>query len=474
MKVIITGDSYFIRVVLVENNQIEYFFVDKIPSDIFVGNIYKGKIEKIHKGLNASFINIGKRENGFLHFGDKEVYFGEENFRQLLPETKTHKEGENIIVQVTKPGKELKGMKLTTRITLPGKYLVFIPDSKIKAISKKIKDKKERNRLMTLVKKYIPSNDGFIIRTYAENKDARYIVNEAKYLYNEWKRMKKLDKKFHAPYLLWQELPLHTRIIRDFVNEKTEEIIVEGEKFYNDIKVYIKKWCPEFIRKLKFYNYDIPLFEKFDLNKKILNFLNEKVYLPSGGYLLIEEGSTLTAIDVNTGSFESKSYSETIYNTDIEAAMEIPRQIRVRNLSGLIIIDFIDIKGQEKKKKIFENFQKFLGDEKVKLLSLSSLGLIEMSRKRTGISLKEFFYDECQICKATGYVKNFNMIFIELEENIYNLLFRKGEKRIKVKVHPEFHEFIFKNNLFNSLIQKGRIEIEATYQLNGYYSIEIV
>jgi len=471
MKIFITGNDVFTRCAFVENSKIEYFFIEKNPSDIFVGNIYKGRIEKILKGLNAAFVNIGEPTNGFLHFDQKEMYFYEEDDELIPLETNIHKIGEEILVQVTKPGKELKGMKLTTRITIPGKYLVLIPSSGIRTISKKIKHPVERKRLIKIMERYIPVGTGFIVRTYADGKNEKFIIKEIKYLLREWRRIEKVNRDFSSPFLIWKELPLHLRVIRDFVDESIGEIVVEGKDFYEEVKKYIKTWCPEVIRRLKFYKENIPLFEKFDLNKKIMEFLSEKVHLYSGGYLLIEEGKTLTAIDVNTGSFEGDGYSRTIYNTNMEAADEIPRQIRVRNLSGLIIVDFIDMKDEREKRKVFEKFKKNFSDEKakIKLLSLSELGLVEMSRERAGITLKEFFYDECKKCEGTGYIKNLNMILIELEGKIYEYIFQKKIRRLKIKVIPELFEFIFKANLFSILIKKKKVEFEASQQPGKHY-----
>jgi len=371
----------------------------------------------------------------------------------------------------------LKGMKLTTRITIPGKYLVLIPSSGIRTISKKITNPIERKRLIKIMEKYIPRGIGFIVRTYADGKNEKFIVKEIKYLIREWRRIEMRNRDFSSPSLIWKELPLHLRVIRDFVDESIVETVVEGKDFYEEVKRYIKTWCPEVIKKLKFYKENIPLFEKFSLNKKIMEFLNEKVHLHSGGYLLIEEGKTLTAIDVNTGSFEGDGYLKTIYDTNIEAADEIPRQIRVRNLSGLIIVDFIDMKEDKKKRKVFEKFRKNLSEEKakIKLLSLSELGLVEMSRERTGITLKEFFYDECKRCEGSGYVKNLNMVLIELEEKIFEYIFQKKINRLKIKVVPELFEFIFKANLFANLIRKKKVEFEASYQPGkNYFTVETI
>jgi len=477
MKIFIAGNSTFIRCIFVENNQIEYFFIEKNPSDIFVGNIYKGKIEKIFKGLNAAFVNTGEPTNGFLHFDQKEMYFYEESDENLPQETKIHKPGEEILVQVTKPGKELKGMKLTTRITIPGKYLVLIPSSGIRAISKRITNIKERKRLIRIMGKYVPKGIGFIVRTYADGKNEKFIAREIKYLLKEWRKIERYNRDFSSPALIWKEIPLHLRIIRDFVDKSIDEIVVEGKGFYEEIRKYVKTWCPEIMKKLKFHRENIPLFEKFGLNEKIAIFLKEKVYLKSGGYLFIEEGKTLTAIDVNTGSFEGDGYSRTIYNTNIEAADEIPRQIRVRNLSGLIIVDFIDMKEGAKKRRVFEKFKKniLMEKAKIKLLALSELGLVEMSRERTGITLREFFYDECGECGGTGYVKNLNMILIELEEKICEYIFRKKVKKLKVRVVPELFEFIFKTDFFAHLIKKKKIEFEASHQPGkDYFLIETI
>ncbi|MDD3726289.1 MAG: ribonuclease E/G, partial [Candidatus Ratteibacteria bacterium] len=329
-RLLISRECFLTRVAVMSEKNVEYLFVDR-PDILSVGNIYKGKIERVVSGLNAAFVNIGELKNGFLPFEKEDTIYQYDEFEEhsYHPNRKPYRVGEDVIVQITRPGTAEKGVKLTTKISLPGRYIILIPDSNLKTISKKITDKKERERLLNITNRRITGNTGSIIRTASEGKDERYIVKEIKMLISTWNKIKRHSKVKKSPSLLWSELPLYISAIRDYVTSEFKDIIVDDERTYREVKRYVNIFIPEMHGRVFLHRREEgPLFVKYGVERQIEGFLSDRVFLPSGGSLIIEEGETLSAIDVNTGSSEKKSFKETVFITNMEAAEEIPRQIR--------------------------------------------------------------------------------------------------------------------------------------------------
>ncbi|HNS32604.1 MAG TPA: Rne/Rng family ribonuclease [bacterium] len=464
------------RVAIMSEDKIEYLFISR--PDLFsgVGNIYKGRIEKIIHGLNAAFINIGGPRNGFLPFEKEECLYaeGEVDSNVKEPAPRKHSVGDEIIVQISKPMTEEKGMKLTTQISIPGRFIVVLPQSSLRTISKKITDKAERERLMTIVSKKITDNTGFIIRTAAEGQNEKFLLREVKILLNSWSKIKRYAKVKKAPSILWEDLPIYAKIIRDFTTRDYHEILVDDPRIYKEVRRYVSIFVPELHGKVKFHNENAPLFIKYGIEKKIENALSHKVFLPSGGYLLVEEGETLNAIDVNTGSSDKNSYRATIFNTNIEAAREIPRQIRLRNLSGLIIIDFIDMRQERQRRKVFNEFNANLEIDKaqINILAISRLGLVEMSREKTEFRLSEIFLDKCPNCKGSGAVKNTYLDALTLKNGIALLLMKSPQRKINVEVSRHMYGFINETHYLENLVRNRKILIKENLLLEeGQYKI---
>ena len=476
-KILISNETFLNRVAIVSENQIEYLFVNRPDLFTGVGNIYKGSIEKIIHGLNAAFINIGGPRNGFLPFNKEECIYLEGEHLGKTDKVPIHKhtKGEEILVQISKPMTDDKGMKLTTHLSIPGRFLVLLPQSPLRTISKKITDKTERERLVSAVTKRIKNNDiGFIIRTAAEGQNEKYILREVKILLSFWNKIKRFAKVKPSPSILWEDLPLYTKIIRDFANKNYTEIIVDDAKTYKEVKKYVSIFLPELNGKVKFYNESTPIFTKYCIEKKIENSLSNKVFLPSGGYLLIEEGETLNAIDVNTGSSDRNNIRATIFNTNIEAAREIPRQIRIRNLSGLIIVDFIDMCQEKQRKKVFNEFNANLDIDKaqINILSISKLGLVEMSREKTEYRLSDVFMDRCTCCKGNGVLRNIYIEALMLKNSILNQLSKNPKKKLSVEVSRDLFEFSKETLFLDKLIKEKKIFLKENLFLeNGQYKI---
>lgn len=456
-QLLINKECFLIRVAAVRGKYVEYLFVSK-PHILSVGNIYKGRVEKVIPGLNAAFVNIGVAKNGFLPFEKEDTIYQSNEIGEsvLSVKQRTYRTGEDVIVQITRPGTAEKGVKLTTKISIPGRFIILIPDSNLRTISKKITDRKERQRLLTIADKRITGNTGFIIRTAAAGKDERYITREIKLLLSTWSRIRRYARVKRAPCLLWEELPLYINTIRDYVTPEFENIIVDDEQVYKEVKRYTTLFLPEMSGKVFFHRKEEgALFEKYGIEKKVEEFLSDRVFLPSGGSLIIEEGKTLTAIDVNTGSSEKKSFRETVFITNMEAAEEIPRQIRGRNLAGLIVVDFIDMKDPKEKSEVFKTLNKNLEIDKAKtsILSISKLGVVEMSREKTDFKLSEILMDVCDKCSGKGYINNIYYSTLKF----VNEAMRYRDREISFEVSSELYNFISQNRPLYQMLKRYRI-----------------
>lgn len=472
----INNEKVILRIIIEKDGEIENFFVYKKNFEPEIGNIYKGRIEKILPGLNSCFVNIGEMKSGFLQFDSSEFYlFSEGNYSEVKP-LRFFKPGQELMLQICKPGEDEKSPKVTEKISIPGRYLVLLPNLKLKKISKKIEDKKEKDRLMRIFGREIKGKYGFIIRTASLGQKEIYIKREIKFLTNLWKKIKRDFVKKSAPSLLWKELPLYLKVIRDFVTPEFKKIEVDDFNIYKEINKYVELFIPEMKGKVFYYNGKIPIFSYYGLEKRVENLFSKKVFLPSGGYLIIEKGETLTAIDVNSGKIESENLEETILKTNLEAAEEIPRQIKCRNISGLIIVDFIDMK-DEYKKKIFKKFVENIKNDKARfnILHISKLGLIEMSREKNDYSIYSILLENCSDCGGTGLKKSKELLYLEIKQKILETFLNKSYNvKLVIEVSQTFYEFLVKNQLFNNLPFFDRIKIKVDNLSEVEYRIKEV
>ncbi|MGC8977188.1 MAG: Rne/Rng family ribonuclease [Candidatus Ratteibacteria bacterium] len=461
-RIFINNEKVLLRIIIEKNRRIENFFVYKPDFGPEIGNIYKGRVEKILPSINAAFVNIGESKSGFLQFDKQEFYYYDEYTKNLFY-SRTYRPDEEILVQICKPQEGEKSPKVTEEIMIPGRYFVLIPNAKIQKISRKIKNRKERERLIKIFKKNIGQNIGFIIRTAAKVEKEDYIYREIKYLLNVWKKIKRDFKKNKAPFLLWRELPLYLKVLRDYANENFFSIEIDDEFIYNEVLKYVNLFIPELKGKIYLYKSRVPMFINYGFEEEIENFISKKVFLPSGGYLIIEKGETLTAIDVNSGKIEGENFEEVILKTNLEAADEIPRQIRCRNIGGVIIVDFVDMKN-EYKKKVFKRFIKNLKEDKSKLnvLFISKLGLVEMCREKNDYSIYSLLLRECEDCNGSGILKDNGLIFFDLRKKIFEYFKNNPYNKIEILLSPLLYEFIFKNQLFKNFLFSDRIRIKLS------------
>jgi ribonuclease G len=387
-----------------------------------VGNIYKGRVSRVLPGMQAAFVDIGLDKAAFLHASDivphtECVAENEKQQFQVRDISELVRQGQNIVVQVVKDPLGTKGARLTTDITLPSRYLVFMPGASHVGVSQRIESETERDRLKKTVADYCDEHGGFIIRTAAEGVDEQELSQDAAFLKRLWSKVIERRKKYKTRSMLYGELGLVHRILRDFVGTELDSIQIDSRLVYENLREFVSEFVPELPEKLKLYEGNKPIFDMYDTENEIQRSLDRKVELKSGGYLIIDQTEAMTTIDINTGAFVGRrNLEETIFNTNIEATQAVARQLRLRNLGGIIIIDFIDMLSDEHRKRVLASLEMALSIDRVKtnINGFTHLGLVEMTRKRTRESIEHVLCSECPTCKGRGSVKTVESVCYEI------------------------------------------------------------
>ncbi|MGB5445856.1 MAG: ribonuclease G [Psychromonas sp.] len=416
------------RVALVEGGVLQELHIERQATKGIVGNIYKGKVSRVLPGMQAAFVDIGLEKAAFLHASDivpftdtltqtEKAKFKAADISQLV------RQGQDITVQVIKDPLGTKGARLTTDITVPSRYLVFMPGSRHVGVSQRIASEKERDRLKNITQGCCVNElGGFIIRTAAEGAPENELINDASFLLRVWRKvLTRRQRPKNKNRLLYKDLGLAFRILRDFVGEEIDRVRIDSKLNYELIKEFTHDFVPELEDKIECYRGESPIFDLFDVENEVQRALERKVELKSGGYLIIDQTEAMTTVDINTGAFVGhRNLEETIFNTNIEATQAIARQLRLRNLGGIIIIDFIDMQSTEHKRRVFSSLEQALAKDRVKtsLNDFSPLGLIEMTRKRTQESLEHIFCGVCEQCNGRGYVKTVETVCYEVLREI--------------------------------------------------------
>ncbi len=398
------------RVAVIENGVVQEIIIERTSSRGIVGNIYKGRVCRVLPGMQAAFIEIGLDRAAFLHASDIVQHNHEGNGSHNI--TELLQEGEDIIVQVTKDPLGSKGARLTTGISIPSRYLVFMPSLNVVGVSQKIDDEDERQRLREAIDAASRGEDGrpgrFIARTVAEGIDEETLLKDMRFLTRLWKTIKERLETARPRELLHEDLPLAMRALRDLIHPEVEKVRIDSQETWQKAKLFTDKLMPDMAAKVEYYPGERPIFDLYGVEDEIQKALNRKVELKSGGYLIIDQTEAMTTIDVNTGAFVGhRNLEETIFKTNLEAAQSICRQLRLRNLGGIIIIDFIDMQDEEHKRQVIRAFEKCLAHDhaRTKITEVSSLGLVEMTRKRTRESLEHVLCEPCPRCSGKGRLK---------------------------------------------------------------------
>ena len=452
------------RVALVENGVLQEVHLERERNRGIVGNIYLGKVSRVLPGMQAAFVNIGMEKAAFLHASDIIFHeeYGEEIAEQRSQQTRDIRdlvrEGQYILVQVVKDPLGTKGARLTTDITLPSRYLVFMPDSSHVGVSQRIEDEAERERLKGIVEQYCSDQGGFIIRTAAEGVGEDELKQDTIFLSKLWAKLVKKKKKTRKEGIIYQDLNLAYRILRDFVGAELEQIRIDSKLTYQQLHAFTEEFVPELTERMSYYPGERPIFDLFNVETEIQKALERKVELKSGGYLIIDQTEAMTTIDVNTGAFVGhRALEETIFNTNIEATQAIARQLRLRNLGGIIIIDFIDMQSEDHRRRVLNGLELALHRDRAKtnINGFSALGLVEMTRKRTRESLEHILCDECVVCKGRGSLKTVETVCFEILREIVRVNRAYDADKFVVYSAPSVSEALL-NDEFHSL---GELEL---------------
>jgi ribonuclease G len=457
-EVVINAESLETRVAVLEEGKLEEFTIERTTEERLVGSIFKGKVRNLEDGLKAAFVDIGFEKNAFLHYWDIVPSSFDSGVELVERATKkrdkpriTQKDiprlyppGSEIIVQVTKGPIGTKGPRVTTNLVLPGRYLVLLPNSDQCGISRKIENQEERQRLKKILRELtIPEGMGVIMRTVGEGQRAAYFVRDLALLLEEWKGIQEKIKTQPPATCVFQEPDLIERTVRDFLTEDIERIVVDSPKHYDRMREMISKISKRSADKVKLYSESQSIFDRFNITKQLENTFSRQVHLKSGGYLVIDETEALVAIDVNTGRHKgSKDQDSTIFRVNQEAADEIARQLRLRNMGGLIVLDFIDMKSRRDQQAIYQRIKENLRRDKAKthVLPISQLGLMEMTRQRHSESVRSAVYDDCPYCKGRGKVKSAVTMSVEIQRKLSEILKKRqrdeSDFQLRVVVHP--------------------------------------
>ncbi|MCF2857502.1 ribonuclease G [Pseudoalteromonas sp. SMS1] len=415
------------RVALIENGVLQEVQVERVGNLGIVGNIYLGKVSRVLPGMQAAFVDIGLEKAAFLHASDIvssasiEEDVDEQPVKKVQDIRELVKQGQFIMVQVVKDPIGTKGARLTTDITIPSRYLVFMPDATHVGVSQRIETEEERSRLKNIVAQYNDENGGFIVRTAAEGAAEAELKHDAEFLKKLWQKIVGKRRKTSKASILHEDLTLAFRTLRDYVGEDMERIRVDSKLTYQQLKSFTEEFVPQLSNTLEYYPGERPIFDLFDVEAEIQKALHRKVELKSGGYLIIDQTEAMTTVDVNTGAFVGhRNLEETIFNTNVEATSAIARQLRLRNLGGIIIIDFIDMISDEHKRRVLHSLEAALAKDRAKanINGLSALGLVEMTRKRTRESLEHILCDVCPSCSGRGSLKTVETVCYEILREI--------------------------------------------------------
>ncbi len=456
-ELVINTTSHETRVALLEAGHIAELYIERNRERGIVGNIYQGKVIRVLPGMQAAFVDIGLEKAAFLYVADvldemeaveqfvegasqhaKPSEGGDEE--QLPPIEDLLQEGQEILVQVAKEPIGTKGARITSHISLPGRHLVYMPTVDHVGISRRIENEEEKTRLRELVEAIRPPGTGFIVRTAAEGKSEEDLRADMEFLVGLWREVARRRENRGAPALIHSDLDVTSKVLRDILTEDVARIVVDSQEEYDKIVRFLSTFMPKLKYAIELHEVDEPIFDAFGLEVEIARALGRKVWLKSGGYIIIEQTEALIAIDVNTGRFVGKhNLEDTILKTNLEAVKEIAYQLRLRNMGGLIIIDFIDMEKEAHREKVHSALEETLKNDKAKtnILKISELGLVEMTRKRVRESIGRTLCEPCPYCEGKGYVKSRTTMVYEIFRELHRELRDLPGYRVTLLTHPD-------------------------------------
>jgi ribonuclease G len=492
-EILISGTARETRVAILEDDRLVELLVDRPDARRMVGDIYLGTVEAVLPGIQAAFVNIGAEKSAFLHASDLIEAEDEDepsdhdddngndggsgagnggtrSARRRLPNVADElKRGEARIVQVIKEPIGTKGPRVTAQISLAGRFLVYMPFASKVGVSRKIENREQRAKLRDMVSKLVPKDPGaggWIIRTVAEDLTEQSCKREIEHLYGLWKKIKRKSGSVRAPALLQRETSLTRGIIRDLFSDKVDSLLVDSKVLHTEVVQYLKQIDPDLLDRVKLYQAETSLFDEYDIEAEIRSLFKPRVELPTGGYLIIQPTEALTSIDVNTGRYTGKKDPEsTILKTNIEAAREVARQLRLRDIGGIIVVDFIDMESRGNRDKVLQELRTHLGRDRArtKAFAVSELGLIEMTRQRVRPSLWQSMTAECPTCHGTGRVFRPEVVVRRMERSLKRAGAEHKERQLAVRLHPDVALYLVEQepNFLRQLEKQTGLELEV-------------
>jgi ribonuclease G len=480
-EIIVNSAPHEIRIAILEDGEMVELLIERAESRRIVGNVYKGIVDSVKPGLQAAFVDLGLEKAGFLHASDllhsgalgddtdsaAQSRGGRGVRQQQAPDiAKTLKVGDKILVQVTKEQIGSKGPRLTADLSLPGRYLVQMPKGRHIGVSRKIEDRHERVRLKQILQKIRPDEGAFIIRTAAVKVAEDQLHQDVKYLTDLWQSMRRKAEEVVAPALVHEDIGMVVGLIRDFFKEDIAQLTIDDKDDYKQLLRYVNTFAPELKKRIKIYTESLPIFDRFEIEPEIKKSLERRVWMKKGGYLIIEPTEALVSIDVNTGRFTGKrNQEETIFQTNILAAREVARQLRLRDFGGIIVIDFIDMENESNKRRVFAELRKHLKRDRArtKVFQVSSLGLVEMSRQRVRPSLLSQLSDSCPYCTGTGKILSMETMSNRIERLVQRISSATREKRLQIQANPTLALYLLeeRGEKFRALCRSLDLEINV-------------
>jgi ribonuclease G len=453
-EIVINATKHESRIAVLDEGQVVELWVERTRHRTIVGNIYKGRVTKVLPGMQSAFVDLGLERDAFLYVSDViedlEEYDSEssddlhlDEVPQQRPEASISdllREGQEIVVQVSKDTIAGKGARITSHITLPGRFLVYMPTVNHIGVSRRIENEVERQRLKEMLEAIRPpGTGGFIVRTAGEERNEEEFRADLKYLTDVWEQIKRKAEKVSAPTAIHHDLDLVLRTIRDVLSPEFKSVWVDSVEQYQRIVEFLDQIQPNLVSRVRLFRREEPIFDEFGIEPEIAKALKSKVWLKSGGYIVINQTEALVAIDVNTGKYVGKrNLEETVFRTNLEAAKEIVRQIRLRDLGGIIVLDFIDMEEPANRARLFETLENEIKKDrsKTKILQISEFGLIEMTRKRVRQSLERSLTQACPYCAGSGRIKSNTTVALEIWRELMKLRDLHEGQDVIVRVNP--------------------------------------
>ncbi len=497
-EIIVNKTGRETRFALMEDSRLAEIHIDRGSSESYVGNVYLGRVVRVLPGMQAAFVEIGLERAAFLYAGDIYPEFAEKDddidvddnpdatIAESVPRSRPRKghppiqdlvkEGQEILVQIAKDPISTKGARVTTHITLPGRYMVYMPTVNHLGISRRIGRDRERRKLRDFVKKHRPKGAGFIVRTVCAGKPTSALKQDMDYLINLWETIKATQSEKKAPACIHREHNLVVRLVRDGFTAEIERMVIDDKKVFDEVSGFVGRLMPDLKDRVQMYRGPDPIYDTFGVEVEINKCMAQKVWLKSGGYLIIDQAEALTAIDVNSGKFVgSKSLEDTTTQCNLEAADEIVHQLRLRNIGGLIVLDFIDMEKASNRDRVNKALEKALKTDRARtnVLKISELGLVEMTRKRVQEDLVRSISEQCEYCSGTGHTRSRHTVVYDILREIKRETARaKNKDAVYVNANPMVADLMYGEELHSVEALEDELKKSIVVRALGHYHLE--